>query len=205
VERPLDDSEEQVSSFFARFGMFVAIGKPGERFATTGASRMYVGNDEWQEVVRTLLRESQVVFLQPSRTEGVWWEVEQTLGSVGPSRVLMCLVNYRGRQNDYENFRLRLEKFLPAGVQVPRDIGINRGIFFFYFDNNWQPHELKLLYYSRLVWQFRLRAVNAERTLGPFLKACGMVDANGKMLPPAERALDTTRQAVEDTSLKRPA
>jgi hypothetical protein len=187
--RPLDDSEEQVSSFFARFGIFVAIGKPGERFATTGVSRMYVGNDEWQEVVKTLLRESQVIMLQPSRTEGVWWEVEQTIGSVEPPRVLMCLVNYRGRQNDYESFRLRLENFLPAGVQVPRDIGNRRGIFFFYFDDNWQPHALKLLYYSRLVWPFRLRAVNAERTLEPFLKACGLVDANGKMPPSAERSL----------------
>jgi hypothetical protein len=36
---------------------------------------------------------------------------------------------------------------------------------------------------------FRLRAVNAELTLEPFLKACGLVDANGKMLPPAERSM----------------
>jgi hypothetical protein len=189
IDRPLDTSEEQMASFFARYGMFVAIGKPGEQFATTGAARMYVGNQEWQDVVKHLLRDSQVVLLQPSSTEGVWWEVEQTIRMAEPSRVLMCMVNYRGRQNDFEIFRLRLEKFLPSGVQVPRGIGNNPYVTFLYFDNQWQPHELRLVYYSRLLWPVRLRAVNLLRTLKPFLQGCRLVDDNGKMLPPADRQL----------------
>lgn len=153
---------------------------------------MYVGNEEWQDIVKGLLRDSQVVLLQPSSTEGVWWEVEQTIRMSEPSRVLMCMVNYRGRQNDYEIFRLRLEKFLPAGVQVPRGIGDNPYISFLYFDNQWQPHELRLVYYSRLLWPFRLRAVNLFKSLEPFLKGCGLVDSQGKILPPAERQQDTS-------------
>ncbi len=187
IGRPLDTSEEQMAAFFSGYGAFVAIGKPGERFATTGAARMYVGNDEWQGLVKDLLHDSEIIVLQPSSTEGVWWEVEQTIQLADPSRVLMCMVNYRGRQNDFETLRLRLEKYLPGGVTVPRATGDHPYITMLRFDNNWQPHELRLFYYSRWIWPFRLRAVNLKRTLEPFLEGCGLLEAKpGTHLHPPE-------------------
>ena len=165
--------------------MFVAIGKPGEEVATTGAARMYVGNDEWQSLVVDLLSTSQIVLLQPSSTQGVWWEVQKTIELAAPARILMCMVDYRDRQNDYEVFRLRLEKLLPAGVQVPRAVGNNPYITFLYFDETWQVHELRLRYYSRIAWPLRFRAVDLQSTLQPFLQTAGVVDAKGKALPSA--------------------
>ena len=167
--RQLDSSEEQMAAFFRRYGIFVAIGKPGERFATTGALRMYVGNDEWKAIVDGLLQELWVVILQPASTEGIWWEVERSIRAVPPERLLFCMVNYHCRQNDYETFRLRLEKFLPAGVHVPRGVGCANRIMFFRFDKNWQPIALPVINYLRLLWLFRNRAVNFQRTLKPFL------------------------------------
>jgi hypothetical protein len=185
IGRPLDSSEEQMSGFFTQFGMFVAIGKPGEEVATTGAARMYVGNDEWQSLVVDLLSTSQIVLLQPSSTQGVWWEVQKTIELAAPARILMCMVDYRDRQNDYEVFRLRLEKLLPAGIQVPRAVGNNPYITFLYFDETWQVHELRLRYYSRIAWPLRFRAVDLQSTLQPFLQTAGVVDAKGKALPSA--------------------
>ena len=187
IGRPLDSSEEQMSGFFSQFGMFVAIGKPGEEVATTGAARMYVGNDEWQSLVVDLLSTSQIVLLQPSSTQGVWWEVQKTIELAAPARILMCMVDYRDRQNDYEVFRLRLEKLLPAGVQVPRAVGNNPYITFLYFDETWQVHELRLRYYSRIAWPLRFRAVDLQSTLQPFLQTAGVVDAKGKALPSGSR------------------
>lgn len=177
--RQQDSSEEQMAAFFKRYGAFVAIGKPGERFATTGAARMYVGNDEWQGIVQAMLAESQVVLLQPASTEGIWWEVERSIRTVQPQCLLFCMVDYRDRQNDYESFRLRLEKLLPD-ARVPRGIGCKRHISFFRFEKDWQPVELPLVYHWRLAWPFRNRAVNFRRTLKPFLVAAGVIDERGK-------------------------
>jgi hypothetical protein len=140
--RQLDSSEQQMAAFFRHYGTFVAIGKPGERFATTGALRMYVSNNEWKATVEELLRESLIVVLQPASTEGIWWEVERSIREVPPERLLLCMVNYHHRQNDYETFRLRLERFLPASVNVPRGLGCKNYITFFRFENNWQIVEL---------------------------------------------------------------
>jgi hypothetical protein len=188
IGRPLDSSEEQMSGFFAKFGMFVAIGKPGEEVATTGAARMYVGNDQWQRLVIDLLAKSQIVLLQPSSTQGVWWEVQKTIELAAPTRTLMCMVDYRDRQNDYEVFRLRLEKLLPSGAQVPRAVGNNPSITFLYFDETWNAHELRLCYYSRLLWRIKFRAVDLQRTLQPFLQTAQLVDAKGKALASAAPA-----------------
>jgi hypothetical protein len=167
--RAQDTSEEQMAAFFKRYGTFVAIGKPGEHFATTGAERMYVGNDEWQAIVEELLAESQAVVLQPASTEGIWWEVEHSIRSVPPERLLLCMVNYRDRQNDYETFRLRLEKFLPGTVRVPRATGCRNSISFFRFEPNWRPVELPVVNHWWFLWLFKKHAVNFQRTLAPFL------------------------------------
>jgi len=164
-----------MAAFFKRYGTFVAIGKPGERFATTGAERMYVGNAEWQAIVEELLAESQAVVLQPASTEGIWWEVEHSIRSVPPERLLLCMVNYRDRQNDYETFRLRLEKFLPGTVRVPRATGCRNSISFFRFEPDWGPVELPVVNHWWFLWPFKKRAVNFRRTLAPFLSTGGVI------------------------------
>ena len=178
--RQRDSSEEQMARFFERYGAFVAIGRPGERFATTGATRMYVGNEEWQGVVEGLLNESQIVLLQPAATEGIWWEVERSIRMVRPERLLLCMVNYRDQQNSYESFRLRLENLLPGGQRVPGAIGCNPHITFFRFDKDWHAVEMPVVYHWRLLWLFKNRAVHFEKTLGPFLASAGVADQRGK-------------------------
>ena len=70
-------AEELLASGFRRCGPFVAIGRPGEWLATSGADRMYVLDAEWQEVVQDYLKTSQAVILQPANSDGVQWEIEQ--------------------------------------------------------------------------------------------------------------------------------
>ena len=212
--RQLDSSEQQMAAFFRHYGTFVAIGKPGERFATTGALRMYVSNDEWQTTVEELLRESLIVVLQPASTEGIWWEVERSIREVPPERLLLCMVNYHNRQNDYETFRLRLEKFLPASVNAPRGLGCKNYITFLRFENNWQIAELPQINYSRFLWLFKNKSVNLRRTLKPFLVADRIIDQKGHALPRASSApaitgmtarLDAASAPPTSAALSRPA
>jgi hypothetical protein len=139
------------------------------------------GNDEWQATVLELLAESQVVVLQPASTEGIWWEVERSIQSLPPERLLLCMVNYRDRQNDYETFRIRLGRLLPETVSVPRATGCRPSNCFFRFGRDWQPVELAVVNHRFFVWPFKGHAVNFKKTLGPFLAGAG-VDGKREVL-----------------------
>ena len=145
-----DTSEEQLGLYLRRFGPFVAIGQPGERFASPGAARMYVSNEEWKDVVDSYLAQSKFVVLQPASTEGVWWEVERVLQRVPPERVLFCLVNFFQRPNDYEMFQLRAEKLL--GRPLPQAGGLTSTPAFLFFRADKTPCLVSTSYHNPLAW-----------------------------------------------------
>jgi len=162
---PVDTSEQQLELYFRKKGPFVAIGKPGERIITSGANRMYVTNEEWQNVILDYLHKSQLVVLQPSSTEGIWWEINQSLNMVEPNHLFLCMVNYKGHQNFYEDFRLRIED-LKAEIKLPRFIGNSKEICFFRFDKTYTPQLLRLKYKSFINWPFQGNAADLKKTLG---------------------------------------
>lgn len=162
---PVDTSEQQLGLYFRKKGPFVAIGKPGERIITSGANRMYVTNEEWQNVILDYLHKSQLVVLQPSSTEGIWWEINQSLNIVEPNRLFLCMVNYKGHQNFYEDFRLRIED-LKAEIQLPRFIGNAKEICFFRFDETYTPQLLRLKYKNFIYWPFQGNAADLKNSMG---------------------------------------
>lgn len=168
IGKPIDTSEQQLGNFMAKYGKFTAIGKPGEKIVTTGAARMYVGNDNWKEVVTCLMKDSQFIVIQPSRTSGIWWEIKEVLKYAPPEKLLLCLVNYRGYQNDYEDFRIKMKELIPDSDFV-RGLGNSNKIAFAHFDKTWKPIIEPLQYRSRLVWPFYGNALNLNKTLSSFL------------------------------------
>jgi hypothetical protein len=90
-------AEEILARAFTACGPFVAVGRPGERFATPGADRMYVTNEDWQRVVLDYLDRCRAVVLQPSGSEGVRWEVGQVFERIPLHRILLSLVYFRQR------------------------------------------------------------------------------------------------------------
>ena len=161
---PVDTSEQQLELYFRNKNAFVAIGKPGEKIITSGANRMYVTNEEWQDVVLDYLNRSQLVVLQPNSTEGVWWEIGKSVELVEPERLFYCMMNFRNRQNDYENFRIRFEA-LRTDITIPRFIGNSEGIYFFRFKANWQLECVQLKYRKWYTWPFVGNAADLESTL----------------------------------------
>lgn len=162
---PVDTSEQQLELYFRKKGPFVAIGKPGERVITSGAERMYVSNEEWQAVILDYLHKSQLVVLQPSSTEGIWWEINQSLNLVEPERFFLCMVNYKGHQNFYEDFRLRIEN-IKGEIKLPRFIGNTKEICFFRFNGDWTPELHRLQYKNFIYWPFQGNAADLKRSLG---------------------------------------
>ena len=164
-----DTSEEQLGLFLRRLGPFVAIGQPGERFASPGAARMYVSNEEWQDVVDSYLAQSKFVVLQPASTEGVWWEVERVLQRVAPEKILFCLVNFFQRPNDYEAFQLRADKLLQQ--PLPHAAGLTSTPAFLFFRADGTPCLVATSYRRPLAWPLLGNPVDLATTLLSFLAA----------------------------------
>ena len=133
-----DTAEEQLGNYFKKIGPFVAIGKPGERLVTGGAKRLYVGHDEWQDRVLSLMERSRAVVLQPAATKGIWWEIQQALEKVGPRRLILCVANFEASAQDYSDFRQRFEQL--TGSPLPHTTG--HGHFVFFKDETWNAQEL---------------------------------------------------------------
>ncbi len=104
-------AEELLSTAFRACGPFVAIGRPGEILATSGADRMYVPDNEWQQVVRHYLAKSQAAILQPSQDRRVrHGRSSRVFARVPRTRVLLSMLNFKDRPNLYEEFRSWLAK-----------------------------------------------------------------------------------------------
>ena len=85
-------AEEQLSIALNKFGPLVAIGKPGEEVPEIGAARMYVSDDDWQDVVLELLdRRGSIAVLQAGETEGLRRELSQIGQGLAPEQVLLVL------------------------------------------------------------------------------------------------------------------
>lgn len=171
---PLDTSEEQLTNYFKRYGLVVAIGKPGEKITTLGASRIYVTNDEWQQTVIDLLNESQIILLQPSTTNGVWWEIDKVFKNCEPENIILCMVNYRKHQEYYETFFRKLKKIKPD-IKIPRSIGNDKRISFITFGLDWQPNIIELKYYSKFRWLFTGNALNLKDTFKNYINKRNML------------------------------
>jgi TM2 domain-containing membrane protein YozV len=143
-----------------RIGPVVAIGKPGERLPELGAARLYVGNDEWQEVVRRFMREAALIVIRAGETAGVWWEIEEALAHCPPQRVIIVAL---GPPAALEAFERRFAEAFgkpaaPPPVARPAVATLLNLLFpygrssgkIIYFDAHANPYEEPLVYHVTL-------------------------------------------------------
>jgi hypothetical protein len=70
-------------------GPVVAVGLPGEELPHTGAARLYLDHEVWQERVGSLIRGARATVIIVGESEGVWWEIETALSAVAASRLAL--------------------------------------------------------------------------------------------------------------------
>jgi hypothetical protein len=129
-------SFEQVLAHVVRkIGALVAIGEPGHP-PILGARNIYVGDDNWQEQVRALTRRSSLVVLTAGTSEGVLWEVGNSMHEVSPDRFMLNVpgASRAQRTQTYAAFQPLAVRFFPAGL--PDSL---KGARFLTFGDGWQP------------------------------------------------------------------
>ncbi len=135
----VNTEEEQLTEVLSEIGPFIAIGRPGERLPTIGASRMYVTDAEWRARVLELMSAARLVTIRAGSTQGIWWEIETAVRTLQPEK-LVFLLPYTKAQ--YEVFRQKAESYLPCRlpeyISPEIAIGSLRGIL--YFGPGWKPH-----------------------------------------------------------------
>lgn len=179
-----ESAEEQLASVLSARGPFVAIGKPGEALSHGGAARFYVANESWQDTVRRLVAQAQIVVLQPANTAGVWWEVDYVMRNTPPERILISLVNYRNKQGAYDNLRVRMGQ--EYGVVLPPSAS---HASFLWFSTDWSSRALPGWYRSPFKWPVARMAVDMPRTLAPYIASL-----DGAPAPPAAMPKNISRK-----------
>ena len=119
----------------------IAIGKPGEKYSSLGALRLYVSHEYWHENVLELIEKSQFIMLVVGYTEGVIWELNTILQKIPPKKLLLYFPLNKYSLEDREKYwNLFIDAYKKYAsntiIQFPNTIG---DIVFFRFDENWQP------------------------------------------------------------------
>lgn len=131
--------EEQLARAFAPIGPLIGLGEPREALPKPGATRLYA--TQWHESVKALLRRARLVILRPSVSESVLWEVEQTLKTVDPAKVVLMF--RRVKAKDYERFRTTIAE--AYSIQLPPFEDVRRrrrANAFVVFGAKWTPQVL---------------------------------------------------------------
>ena len=138
LSAPVNPWESSLAAGFAGAGPLVAIGRPGEKFATTGAARVYVTDDEWQDKVLELAEQAQLVVWVYGATEGLRWEISKLIGKLPPEKLVVAFpfwnLRLKKRQPLWDELVASIGPFFPK--PLPEKIGDS---LFLEFDADWTP------------------------------------------------------------------
>ena len=81
--------ETRLVTALAPFGPVLAIGRPGDRLGHIGAARLYVGQTEWQDVVRRIAPMTGLVVVRAGGTPGLGWELALIREVLTPDKVAL--------------------------------------------------------------------------------------------------------------------
>lgn len=102
--------EEQLARVMRDVGPLIAIGEPSESLPPLGAARLYVGTDDWRQVVHSLTTRARLVMLRLGRSPGLIWEFENVLRWARPEQVVLLVPK---DERLYDEFRRHSRALLP--------------------------------------------------------------------------------------------
>jgi hypothetical protein len=125
----------------AQMGPLVFLMPRDKVLPDLGAARAYVGDDEWQNTVKDLLSQAQLVVLRAGETDNLLWEVETVARAVKPEKIIFLLPFKNERS--YNVFRQKVSAFFPK--PLPERYKTTFGMLFgsvkaiLYFAPDWTP------------------------------------------------------------------
>lgn len=166
---PNDTAEEALAKRLRAFGPTIAVGAPAEFWPTPGFSRTYFRNEEWKDRVRAKLSISRMVVIQCGMTDGIAWEIGEAFRLVERRKILLSMVNFCGRLDDYDRFRRQFARVTGILLPVATALG-NRAVFVF-FNPDGQPQFQQLSYLPPLLWPYVGSIADLDYSLAPFLQS----------------------------------
>lgn len=92
--------EQSLTSILSCVGPVVAVGKPGEHLAPSGAARIYIPDESWKNRVVQLMNEAKIVILilysenpsvQDDKLKGFRWEIQEATKKLDSRKMLFIL------------------------------------------------------------------------------------------------------------------
>jgi hypothetical protein len=123
--------EETIADELAKAAPFVAIGKPGERLPQIGASRIYVSDSDWQQVVTSYIERANLIIVIAGKTHWVQWELANVLTRGLISRLLIIFprIDEAERLARWNNLRTAFDGTDFAAAAARLDIAHALAIF----------------------------------------------------------------------------
>lgn len=118
--------EQTIVRLFRHLGPVVTIGNPEELLPVTGALRLYVEDNVWQERVLELFGRCRMVIIQANgrrKTMGLLWEIGQAFNHEPFKPVLLAFpFGYGGIYSERERYVNFKESFeLVTGIDLPHE------------------------------------------------------------------------------------
>ncbi len=86
---PIANREQAMVAQLRPCGPVIAIGRPGEKVPSLGASRFYVAHNLWQEKVADVSKVARLVVWASGTTPGLQWEITHLVRSLPPERLIL--------------------------------------------------------------------------------------------------------------------
>ncbi len=133
---PINPWESGIAAAVQKVGDLIAIGKPGEKLATIGASRLYVSDEQWQEKVIEMVEKSEMVIWTYGDTEGLRWEISRLVKMVPPEKLVIALPFWDKKMSDKQVIWQQARESLSDNfaTALPESVGES---LFLAFDENW--------------------------------------------------------------------
>jgi hypothetical protein len=132
--------EELIADVMSEIGPCVAIGRPGEKLPELGFTRLYIGDEKWQEAVLQFMRRAQLVIIMGGSSRNYAWEVGKALELVEPHRLLFLIPS---DANELVKFHQTLGQTIQGfDRQIPNNAIFPAQTFkaILYFDRNGTLH-----------------------------------------------------------------
>lgn len=140
ISLPFITKEMKFVKILKSKGSVIAIGKPSEKYASLGASRLYVEHHLWQEKVMNLIENSKLILLVIGYSKSLVWELDYISKNTDPEKFYLYFPLSEYDTEDREKYwSLFLDSYTQNAsnpfIQFPKFID---NITFFKFDKNWE-------------------------------------------------------------------
>jgi hypothetical protein len=182
-----EPDEHVLAKILQETGPFIAIGRPGDTLPPFGgASRFYVEDENWRQVVADLLDRAALVVLRAGKTEGLSWEVSQCRARLSTGKLAILVPSDKSEYLSFGQSVLKagLKMDLPdypAKTMARFKASNLAGIL--YFDRHWRGHieEFKRAYFGGNNYEFASKDSRAEErfriALQPVAQQSGLMIA----------------------------